>query len=92
MLKKYRQISAMFTDTDTTSRYHKNRPIPPIPILKYRYITNVDECKVIGEFAVNAAQFCEGLLHEVYHEEKGGSCELTVGHIADVTPQRAFKV
>ena len=25
-------------DTDTT-RYHKNRLIPPIPILKYRYIT-----------------------------------------------------
>ena len=28
------------TDTDTTTRYHKNRPIPPIPILKYRYITS----------------------------------------------------
>ena len=39
VLKKYRQVSAIFTDTDT-SRYHKNRPIPPIPILKYRYITN----------------------------------------------------
>ena len=35
VLKKYRQVSAIFTDT--TSRYHKNRPIPPI--LKYRYIT-----------------------------------------------------
>ena len=35
VLKKYRQVSAIFTDTDTTSRYHKNRPIP---ILKYRYI------------------------------------------------------
>ena len=40
VLKKYRQVSAIFTDTNTTSRYHKNRPIPPIPILKYRYITN----------------------------------------------------
>ena len=40
VLKKYQQVSAIFTDTDTTSRYHKNRPIPPIPILKYRYITS----------------------------------------------------
>ena len=40
MLKKYRQVSAIFTDTDTISRYHKNRPIPPIPILEYRYITS----------------------------------------------------
>ena len=40
MLKKYRQVSAIFTDTNTTSRYHKNRPILPIPILKYRYITS----------------------------------------------------
>ena len=41
VLKKYWQISAVFTDTDTTSQYHKNRPIPPIPIpiLKYWYIT-----------------------------------------------------
>ena len=38
MLKKYWQVSAIFTDTDTTSRYHKNRPIPPILILEYRYI------------------------------------------------------
>ena len=28
-------------DTDTT-RYHKNRLIPPIPILKYRYITTLE--------------------------------------------------
>ena len=40
MLKKYRQVLAIFTDTDTTSRYHKNRPIPPIPIPKYWYITS----------------------------------------------------
>ena len=45
MLKKYRQVSAIFTDTDTTSRYHKNRPIPPIPILKYRYIPTSDKEK-----------------------------------------------
>ena len=42
VLKKYGQVSAIFTDTDTTSRYHKNRLIPPIPILKYRYITTLD--------------------------------------------------
>ena len=42
LLKKYRQVSAIFTDTDTTSRYHKNRPIPPIPILKYRYILTLN--------------------------------------------------
>ena len=46
VLKKYRQVSAIFTDTNTTSRYHKNRPIPPIPIpiLKYRYIPNIHRC------------------------------------------------
>ena len=37
VLKKYWQVLAIFTDT--TSRYHKNRPIPTIPILQYRYIT-----------------------------------------------------
>ena len=39
VVKKYRQVSAIFTNTDTTSQYHKNRPIPPILILKYWYIT-----------------------------------------------------
>ena len=49
VLKKYRQVSAIFTDTDTTSRYHKNRPIPPIPIsiLKYRYIPTFDSTKKV---------------------------------------------
>ena len=41
VLKKYGQVSAIFTDTDTTSRYHKNRPIP---ILKYRYIPSIAVC------------------------------------------------
>ena len=44
MLKKYRQVSAIFTNTDTTSRYHKNRPILLILILKYQYITS---CRLI---------------------------------------------
>ena len=49
MLKKYRQVSAIFTDTDTTSQYHKNSLIPLIPILKYRYMTTkkqVEEMEV----------------------------------------------
>ena len=52
VLKKYQQVSAIFTDIDTTSRYHKNRLIPPIPILKYRYITTkkqVEEMEVRDE-------------------------------------------
>ena len=49
MLKKYWQVSAIFTDTDTTSRYHKNRPIPPIPILKYRYITSHNLENIIAD-------------------------------------------
>ena len=52
VLKKYRQVSAIFTDIDTTSRYHKNRLIPQIPILKYWYITNMNsliKCSYLGE-------------------------------------------
>ena len=31
-------------DTDATSRYHKNRPLLPIPILKYCYISS-SQCR-----------------------------------------------
>ena len=35
------------TDTNTTTRYHKNRPILPIPILQYRYIPNHDDYEIL---------------------------------------------
>ena len=55
VLKKYQQVLAIFTDTDTTSRYHKNRPIPPILILKYQYITSLDLQKRIATNRTNDA-------------------------------------
>ena len=55
VLKKYRQVLAIFTDTNTTSRYHKNRPIPPILILKYQYITSLDLQKRIANNRTNDA-------------------------------------